>query len=237
MDTVQMIPRKFIVTIDGPAGSGKTTVAREIAKKLEFDLLESGAFYRYITWSLINRGDNLEILKENEEPFRKTLLSILSELRVELSPEGTRLFREGRALRDELRSKEVERAVSVVSAHPLVREVVTEFLRSVADERRIITEGRDMGTTVFPQANLKVFLTADLEVRAKRRAKDFSDRTEEEIKKNLLERDELDRSREVSPLRKPEGALEIDTTCLSIEEVVERIISEIKRLLYVEAQK
>lgn len=219
---------EFVVTIDGPAGSGKTTTAREIARRLNFVLLESGAFYRFVTWALLKKGV-LPGKFPHSEGLSSLISSLLKEVRVKLSPEGTVLILNDQPLKEELRSKEVENWVSFVSAHPVVRETITSFLRDLVKGREVVTEGRDMGTVVFPQANLKVFLTADIEVRAKRRANDVGDRNLEEIKRNLLERDKLDSERELAPLKKPEGALEIDTTNLSIKEVVERIISEIER--------
>lgn len=212
----------MIITIDGPAGSGKTTVARALAKKLQIPLLESGAFYRFITWALLE--NNRDLGSFNEETELESFIDCLfSSLEVILEPEGTKLYFQGRELRTELRSREVEAKVSEVSAHPLVREKVGNLLRKLSSNRSLITEGRDMGTVVFPQAGLKIYLTADLEVRAKRRFKDVQDRGFEEVVHNLRQRDTLDSEREVAPLKKPEGAIEIDTTNLTVDEVVSKI--------------
>lgn len=212
----------MIITIDGPAGSGKTTVARALAKKLQIPLLESGAFYRFITWALLE--NNRDLGSFNEETELESFIDCLfSSLEVILEPEGTKLYFQGRELRTELRSREVEAKVSEVSAHPLVREKVGNLLRKLSSNRSLITEGRDMGTVLFPQAGLKIYLTADLEVRAKRRFKDVQDRGFEEVVHNLRQRDTLDSEREVAPLKKPEGAIEIDTTHLTVDEVVSKI--------------
>lgn len=212
----------MIITIDGPAGSGKTTVARALAKKLQIPLLESGAFYRFITWALLENNRDLSSFKEESE-LESFLDRLFSSLEVILEPEGTKLYFQGRELRTELRSREVEAKVSEVSAHPLVREKIGSLLRKLSSNRSLITEGRDMGTVVFPQAGLKIYLTADLEVRAKRRFKDVQDRGFEEVVHNLRQRDTLDSEREVAPLKKPEGAIEIDTTNLTVDEVVSKI--------------
>lgn len=212
----------MIITIDGPAGSGKTTVARALAKKLQIPLLESGAFYRFITWALLENKRDLGSFNEETE-LESFIDCLFSSLEVILEPEGTKLYFQGRELRTELRSREVEAKVSEVSAHPLVREKVGNLLRKLSSNRSLITEGRDMGTVVFPQAGLKIYLTADLEVRAKRRFKDVQDRGFEEVVHNLRQRDTLDSEREVAPLKKPEGAIEIDTTNLTVDEVVSKI--------------
>uniref|UniRef100_A0A832LVX3 Cytidylate kinase n=1 Tax=Caldimicrobium thiodismutans TaxID=1653476 RepID=A0A832LVX3_9BACT len=214
----------MIITIDGPAGSGKTTVARALAKKLQIPLLESGAFYRFITWALLENNRDLGSFKEETE-LESFIDCLFSSLEVILEPEGTKLYFHGRELRTELRSREVEAKVSEVSAHPLVRGKVGSLLRKLSSNRSLITEGRDMGTVVFPQAGLKIYLTADLEVRAKRRFKDVQDRDFEEVVHNLRQRDTLDSEREVAPLKKPVGAIEIDTTNLTVDEVVSKIES------------
>ncbi len=217
----------LIITIDGPAGSGKTTVAKALAKKLNLDLLESGSFYRYITWCLLKDQKNIQSFSTDEE-LKKYLNEKFKEILISLSSDGTNLIFNGKVLKEELRAKEVDELVSEVSAHPLVREEVNSFLRQIVQGRKVIAEGRDMGSVVFPNANLKIYLTADLEERARRRAKDIQDRNFLEIKKNLLERDLKDSQREIGPLRIPEGSIIIDTTNLSFEEVVQKIEKLIK---------
>lgn len=222
---------EFVITIDGPAGSGKTTVAKALAKKLNLSLLESGALYRAITYALKQRGIQIENLP-TDNYLRSKIEEILSKIDVRLTPDGTEIIFEGRLLQGELRAKEVEAIVSEVSAQPLIREAITNFLRQIVKGKKVITEGRDMGSVVFPKAKIKFFLTADLLERARRRAKDFPERTLEEIKENLIFRDKKDSEREVAPLVIPKGAIVIDTTKLSLEEVIEKISSIIKRKRY-----
>jgi cytidylate kinase len=221
----------FIITIDGPAGSGKTTTARILAKRLGFDLLESGAFYRFVTYFLLKYSSEVSVsdfLLLSEKEQRIILQNVFKHLEVKLNPEGTTLYLNGKPLKDELREPEVEEWVSRVSALPVVREMVNEYLRSLVKGRKVVAEGRDMGSVVFPKATLKFYLDADVEVRAKRRAKDLRGFDVLETKKMILRRDELDSKREVAPLNIPEGAIVIDNSTLSLEEVVKIMEEKVK---------
>jgi cytidylate kinase len=221
----------FIITIDGPAGSGKTTTARILAKRLGFDLLESGAFYRFVTYFLLKYSSEVsmsDFLLLSEKEQRIIIQNVFKHLEVKLNSEGTFLYLNGKPLKDELREPEVEEWVSRVSALPVVREMVNEYLRSLVKGRKVVAEGRDMGSVVFPKANLKFYLDADVEVRAKRRAKDLKGFDALETKKMILRRDELDSKREVAPLSIPEGAIVIDNSTLSIEEVVKIMEEKVK---------
>lgn len=220
----------LVITIDGPAGSGKTTVARALAQRLGLSLLESGAFYRYLTWKMLKDKKLLHNFSSDEE-LRNYLKEVLSEIMVTLSDNGTLIQYKGEFLKEELRKREVEEKVSEVSAHPLVREEVNHFLRALVSGQRVITEGRDMGSVVFPEARLKIFLTASPEERVRRRLRDVKDRDYEEVRKNLLERDKKDSTREIAPLKIPEGALVIDTTQLTFEEVVNQLENLIRERL------
>lgn len=221
----------FIITIDGPAGSGKTTTARILAKRLGFDLLESGAFYRFVTYFLLKYSSEVSIsdfLLLSEKEQRIILQNVFQHLEVELNSDGTILYLNGKPLRDELREREVEEWVSRVSAIPVVREMVNEYLRSLVKGRKVVAEGRDMGSIVFPNATLKFYLDADVEVRAKRRAMDLKSSDVLEAKRMILSRDELDSKREVAPLSIPEGAIVIDNSTLSLEEVVKIMEGKVK---------
>ncbi len=221
--------KNLIITIDGPAGSGKTTIAKALAQKFKLDLLESGAFYRYLTWRFIKDSFSYKITIDDE--VKNKIKEFLSDLIVNLSSEGTQLIYRGRILKEELRAKEVENAVSEISALPVVREEITNYLRKIVKNKKIITEGRDMGSYVFPSAEIKFFLTAELEERVKRRLKDTEDRDEEEIRKNLLSRDKRDSEREIAPLKIPEKAIIIDTTHLTVDEVIERMVPYLQKYL------
>ena len=221
----------FIITIDGPAGSGKTTTARILAKRLGFDLLESGAFYRFVTYFLLKYSSEVsmsDFLLLSEKEQRIILQNVFKHIEVKLNSEGTILYLYGKPLKDELREREVEEWVSRVSALTVVREMVNEYLRSLVKGRKVVAEGRDMGSVVFPKATLKFYLDADVEVRAKRRAKDLKGFDVLEAKKMILRRDELDSKREVAPLSIPEGAIVIDNSTLSIEEVLKIMEEKVK---------
>ncbi len=218
-----------LITIDGPASSGKTTTARLLLKKLKekkknFVLLESGSFYRFATYLLLKK-DKLNSFLENPSEEMSFFKEEFKNVKIELRDEGTFIFWEGRLIREELRSKEVEDSVSLVSAVKELREFLNEKMRELVKGKSVIAEGRDMGSVVFPEADLKVYLTADEKVRAERRFREKKDVELKEVEENIKKRDELDSRRKVAPLTIPEGAAVIDTGRLSPEEVVQKILS------------
>lgn len=218
-----------LITIDGPASSGKTTTARLLLKKLKekkknFVLLESGSFYRFATYLLLKK-DKLNSFLENPSEEMSFFKEEFKNVKIELRDEGTFIFWEGRLIREELRSKEVEDSVSLVSAVKELREFLNEKMRELVKGKSVIAEGRDMGSVVFPEADLKVYLTADEKVRAERRFREKKDVELKEVEENIKKRDELDSRRKVAPLTIPEGAVVIDTGRLSPEEVVQKILS------------
>ncbi|QER41962.1 (d)CMP kinase [Thermodesulfobacterium sp. TA1] len=221
-----------VITIDGPAASGKTTVARLLAKTLGYSLLESGAFYRLVTCLLLKHNFYEDFISKKLDP-KDTLEKIFSSVTVKLTPEATQIFYEGKEINHELREIQVEERVSVVAAIPEVREFITGFLRRLVDHRLVVAEGRDMGSVVFKEAELKVFLTADEQVRAERR---YKEKVEKEVLHygtvidNLKKRDQLDSTRKVAPLTIPEEALVLDTSNLSPEEVLQKILSHLENL-------
>lgn len=212
----------MIVAIDGPAGSGKSTIAREVAKRLGMRYLDTGAMYRAVT---------LLALESGLLPDRVTESAALAEgldLRLEARPDGlTRVFIGRREVSDEIREPLVSRNVSAVSAEPGVRAVLTKKQREEARGGNVVLEGRDMGTVVVPDAEVKVFLTASVEERARRRQAQLGEQGVSQPLGELIEeiraRDALDSGREVAPLRKAADAVEIDTTGMSIREVVEAV--------------
>lgn len=219
----------MIITIDGPAGTGKSTVAAKVAARLDFLKLDTGALYRAIAagcllfdidptdWNQLERFLHEHKLTVHLEALPPTYLIDQTEVS------------------NLLRSHEVNNIVSPVATCPAVREALLPIQREIAQRQNIVSEGRDMGTTVFPQANTKFFLTATPEVRAARRYLEMKekgliskDMTVETIRAQIEMRDSIDSSRLASPLKKAFDAIEIDTSCLSIDEVVETILQHIK---------
>lgn len=211
-----------IITIDGPAGSGKSTTARLVAKALDFLYINSGAFYRCITLAALKEGISLDDAGNLE--------ALVNQLNIELTQgdEGNRVFLNGREVTDELNAPEVSERVSDIAKNPAVRRLVTQELRALVQGRPVVVEGRDIGTHVFPEAYLKVYLEASLEERARRRLHELEDRGYDvslaEVKAELAKRDGIDSSRETAPLRRAEDAISVDTTNLSVEEQVDRIV-------------
>jgi cytidylate kinase len=213
----------MIITIDGPAGTGKSTVSRRVAEALKFGFLDTGAMYRAIGVEAIRRSADLTDPRE--------LAFIARHCRIEfdwsLSPPGVLL--NGERVSHLLRSGEATRAASFVAVVPSIREMMVEQQRRIgADRGHLVTEGRDQGSVVFPGAELKVYLSASADERARRRAAELRARGETvdlaEIQKQIIDRDHRDSTRSASPLVKPEGAVTIDATELTIDEVVDRIV-------------
>jgi len=215
----------MIIAIDGPAGSGKSSTARAVARALRFRHLDSGAFYRALTWAA---------LEEGIPPERWSALSAdeLDALGITAEPNdgGFRMLVHGKDVSTEIRSPEVNAHVSAMARVPAVREWLLGQLRAAAEKSDLVADGRDIGTVVFPDAELKIFLVADPAVRARRRLlqqgvdEPDADQIAAETAR-LLERDRIDSEREVAPLRKAKDAIEVDTTDLTFEEQVQRILS------------
>lgn len=213
-----------VVTLDGPAGSGKSTTAREVARRLGFRHLDSGALYRALTVALLESGiprDAWDTLSVDD----------LRALGVQVAPDGEalRVLLGTRVLEDELRTPEVTALVSPLARLAAVRGALMDLQREAGRHGRLVADGRDMGTVVFPDAEVKVFLVADLRERARRRlleqtgaAPDTPAVDAEMVR--IAQRDERDSQREISPLRRPDDAVELDTTSLSFEEQVETVV-------------
>lgn len=213
----------MIITIDGPAGSGKTTIARGLARKLKISFLNTGAMYRAITLYLYRNSIPLDDIDKIKRALNK----------VKVSFEGERVFLCNEDVTEKITSAEVEKLVSEVSKIKIVRDKMVSLQREIAKGKSIVLEGRDTGSVVFPDANYKFYLYASIEERAKRRQKDIYERSKQnipldEVKNEIERRDLLDSSREISPLKVPEGAISIDTTNLGIEEVIDKILSYIR---------
>jgi cytidylate kinase len=216
----------FVAAIDGPAGAGKSTLARKVASLLGMRYLDTGALYRAIAFSLYSR----QVLPE-EGPEMDAAIGDIS---VEILEDG--LLLNGKDVGKEIRSPLVDSIVSSYAALPSVRKHLLSVQREQGKVGALVADGRDMGTVIFPDANVKIFLTASDEVRAKRRLLELRERGEdvsyEEVLQTIRERDRVDSERSAAPLRKAEGAIEMNTDALSIEEAVAElasIISERKR--------
>ncbi len=215
--------RKIVIAIDGYSACGKSTTAKEAAKILGFRYIDSGAMYRAVTLFFL---DN-HIALTNPREVSRALEQIKISFRVNAKGK-TETFLNGRIVEKEIREMRIAECVSQVSAIGAVRHAMVEQQRRMGKERAIVMDGRDIGTVVFPDAELKLFLTADLLVRAFRRQKELLERDEmvdvDTIVENLLKRDELDSTRQESPLRKAADAIEIDTTHITIDEEVDEVI-------------
>jgi cytidylate kinase len=219
-----------VITLDGPAGAGKTSTAKEVAKRLGLRHLDSGALYRALTFALLEAG-------VPEEDWHDLDVERLRALGVALDADGTR-FRvrvAGRLVDEELRTRDVTRRVSVLAQIPAVRACLLELQRGAGALGGLVADGRDMGTVVFPDAEVKVFLVADLEERARRRLLQDGSGSDDPSAvaaeaAAIARRDAQDSERDISPLREPEGALVIDTTGLSFEGQVDAIVARVGRL-------
>jgi CMP/dCMP kinase len=203
----------MVIAIDGPAGAGKSTVARAVAAALGFTYLDSGAMYRCVALAGLERRADLD--------DSETMGALAGSLRIDLA--GERVELDGRDVSAAIRDPRVTEAASRVSVHPSVREALVARQRQLIDAGRYVAEGRDIGTVVSPGAPLKVFLTASAEERARRRAVQ-SGEDEAAVLAAQRERDERDETREHSALRPADDAVEIDTTGLSLGQVVDRVV-------------
>jgi len=217
----------IIVAIDGPAGSGKSSTAREVARRLGFTYIDTGAMYRSVTLAAIRQ--NIDIQDEAE------VMRIAEQSRIRFKWINGRYctFLNDEDVSDAIRSSEVAKLVSPVSAVPGVRQIMAKRQRQMAQNNNVVMEGRDIGTNVFPNANFKFYLDADIRVRALRREKDYreigQDLTLDQIVSALEKRDRIDSSRQHSPLKKAEDAITIDTTHLTFKEQVNKIVKLIRQ--------
>ncbi len=218
--------KKLIVAIDGPSGSGKSTTAKLLADQLSYLYIDTGAMYRAVTFLALKENiiDNNALVAE---------LAKAADINLSFVNGKTSVAVNGEDITEEIRSVEVNSKVSEISRIEAVREALVNKQRQLGNGGTgVVMEGRDIGTVVFPNADLKFFLTASIYERARRRAKEFEEKGKtiavEEVKNNLMHRDKIDSTRDVSPLIKAADAIEIDTTDLTIEEQVGKILSVIR---------
>jgi cytidylate kinase len=218
---------KLVVTIDGPAGSGKSTTAKLVAERLGYIYLDTGAMYRAMTVKAMRTGVDLD------DPDALGRQAEETDIAIETSLEGTRVILDGEDITKALRATDVTQTSSVVSAAPRVRKRMVELQRKLGEQGGIVAEGRDIGSVVFPDADVKIYLDAGLKCRAIRRKKELETCGKtvglDQMEEDLRSRDEYDSSREHSPLVVPEGAVIVDTTELTIEEQVDRVIAEVRK--------
>ncbi|MCI0765717.1 (d)CMP kinase [Bacillus sp. TL12] len=214
--------KRISIAIDGPAAAGKSTVAKIVAKELSYVYIDTGAMYRTLTYAALEQSVDIE----NE----KSLMAVLKDVNIEFQQgENTQLvFLNGQDVSEAIRTPNVTNRVSIVAKHRLVREEMVRRQQALAEKGGVVMDGRDIGTHVLPNAEVKIFMLASVQERAERRhlentKKGFASSLEQ-LKKEIAERDKLDSEREVSPLKKANDALELDTTSLSIEEVVRKIM-------------
>ncbi|MGL4652946.1 (d)CMP kinase [Cetobacterium sp.] len=214
--------KNYIIALDGPAGSGKSTIAKVIAKNFGLTYLDTGAMYRMVALYILQ--NNIDFHNQND------VENILDKIKVDIIGDQFILNNEDVSLK--IRTPEVTKIVSPVSAIKAVRTKLVDLQREISNGKKVILDGRDIGTVVFPNADLKVFLIASAEERAKRRVRDYASRGINEdfetVLKDILERDHTDSTRKESPLKKADDAIEIDTSFMNIEESVAAIANLIQ---------
>lgn len=213
--------KKIVVAIDGPAGAGKSTIAKLAAEKLGYAYIDTGAMYRSVAWKFLQTGN----------PFDEDFISGLSKtMLIDFKPEAkiNRVFVDGTEVTDAIRTPEVTAIVSRVAAIGAVREAMVDQQRRMGEAGGVLMDGRDIGTVVFPNAQLKIFLTASVEERARRRYAEMVAKGQQvdlqQLQADIAERDKQDSERAISPLRQAEDALLLDTSDMGISEVTERIL-------------
>ena len=217
------------VAIDGPVGSGKSTIAREVARALGFDYLDTGALYRAIGWYALERGETPEDTAAVD--------ALLSDISLDVSYEGERqkTYVNSTGVTDLIRTPRVSLAASAVSSNPAVRAFLLQAQRDMAEAHDIVMDGRDIGTVVLPNANVKIFLTASPEERAKRRFEELQESdphiTFDEVLRDLIRRDEQDSRRAAAPLRPAEDAVVLDTTGNELSQSIEQVLTIVRERL------
>jgi cytidylate kinase len=211
---------KFNVALDGPAGAGKSTVARLVAKALGFIYIDTGAMYRSVTWKMLQLG----LKPEQTDLLIQTAAGMNIELKA--GENGQRVFVDGEEVTEAIRSNAINHNVSYVAQIPEIRDILVEKQKRLAADKGVVMDGRDIGTKVLPGAEVKVYLTASARRRAERRFKEIGEAgiTLEQLERDIRQRDTLDSERAVSPLRQATDAVLLDTTDISLDEVVTAVL-------------
>ncbi|MBV51410.1 MAG: cytidylate kinase [Nitrospinae bacterium] len=217
----------MIIAIDGPAGSGKSTIAKIVAEKLHFRYIDTGSMYRSVAWKSLQK----KVTLGDED----AVANIARETKIELVPgeNGQSVFIDGENITSQLKEETISRGAAIVAAQPIIREIMTAKQRELGKQGQVVMDGRDIGTVVFPQADKKFFMDADPEERGRRRFTELKDKKQianadlVTIIEQVKQRDQEDRNRKIAPLKQAEDAILIDTTHLSIDQVVEQIMKTI----------
>jgi cytidylate kinase len=217
----------MIITIDGPAGSGKSTVAKIVAEKLNFRYIDTGSMYRSVAWKILQKNTSLK----DED----AVADIASKIQIELvsGKNGQLVFVDGENITDQLKVEEISRGAAIVAAQPKIRKIMTTKQRKLGKQGMVVMDGRDIGTVVFPKAEKKFFLDADPKERGRRRFVELKEKDQAKnanistIIEQVVQRDHEDRNRKIAPLKQAKDAMLIDTTNLSIDQVVKEIIKTI----------
>lgn len=219
----------MIIVIDGPSGSGKSTLAKRLAKELHFDFFDTGAMYRSVCYFLMQRNVSLD------QP--DSIQKVLGDFQYDIRGKGdqTQFYVNGEDVSEKIRTREVTNQVSVVAAYSFVREKLVDLQKQFGEKGNAVFEGRDMGTVVFPKADVKFYLIASAQVRAKRRFEQLKELYPnstfdlKQIESEIIRRDEIDSTRAHSPLKKASDAIEIDSSNLSIEEVLNLMLDTVRK--------
>lgn len=212
--------KSVVVTIDGPAGAGKTTVSRQLAEALRYRYVDTGALYRAVAFAAIEAG-----VCPEDDPGLQTLCAGLA-LSYEITGDGTRLLLNGADITDHIRTPEIAMMASAVSARAVVRDFLLSIQKRMGRDKAAVFEGRDMGTVVFPEAEVKFFLDASLEIRALRRFQELGTKGHqrlEEVERDMAHRDKNDSSRRIAPLKPAADAIYIDSSEMTVSDVVAKM--------------